>query len=158
MGKNIGLVLVLLTCLQFFFSASSGVHYPEHSTLVVSADGLNLMEPVIVPELDDGSRWWYTPSYSAHIHSNRLKNRLNRELSTKVNEDLLLPGDILPSIYALRIFPIIEEDNFTTIGQLDIIVDCVKNTNQISMNSINITIDESSIRVIQIHLSCRSFF
>lgn len=147
MGKNFA--IVLLSFYIVFFSTASSVRYPEHPISVLSADGLNLMEPVIVPESEDGRRWWYTPSHSAHIHSKRLKNHISRRISNKVNEDLLLPGDILPSIYALRIIPIIEEGNFTTFGQVDIIVECVKATSQIVMNSIDITIHEPSITVEQ---------
>lgn len=146
MSYNVVLILVLFIC-YLVISTASISRYPEHSTLVLSADGFSLMEPVIVPESEDGSRWWYAPSYSAHIYSQRLKSHLKREMSYKVNEDLRLQGDIVPSIYALRIIPIIEEGNFTTVGQVDIIVDCMQKTNQISMNSIDIIIQETSITV-----------
>ena len=122
--------------------------YP--STLELSEDGLSLMEPAIVPEPEDGGRWWYTPSRKAHIHSVKSKGRLMQNLimSNKVNEDLRLPGDVLPSVYTIQLLPFIEEGgNFTTNGHIDIFVDCVRDTNNISMNAADITFKKLSITV-----------
>ncbi len=126
---------------------SSAQQYP--STLELSEDGLSLMEPAIVPEPEDGGRWWYTPSRKAHIHSAKSKSRLMQSLmmSNKVNEDLRLPGDVLPSVYSVRLLPFIEEGNFTTDGHVDIFVDCVRDTNNISMNAADITFKKLSITV-----------
>jgi aminopeptidase N len=68
-------------------------------------------------------------------------------MSNKVNEDLRLPGDILPSIYVIKLLPFIEEGNFTTDGEIDIFVDCVRDTNNISMNAADITFKILSITV-----------
>jgi hypothetical protein len=126
---------------------SSAQQYP--STLELSEDGLSLMEPAIVPEPEDGGRWWYTPSRKAHIHSGKSKSRLMQSLmlSNKVNEDLRLPSDVLPSNYTIRLLPFIEEGNFTTDGHIDIFVDCVRDTNNISMNAADITFKNLSITV-----------
>ncbi len=68
-------------------------------------------------------------------------------MSNKANEDLRLPGDILPYMYYIRLLPFIEEGNFTTHGYIEIFIDCVANTKNISMNSADITIIENSITV-----------
>ncbi|EFX67144.1 hypothetical protein DAPPUDRAFT_203795 [Daphnia pulex] len=71
-------------------------------------------------------------------------------LSNKVNEDLRLPGDVLPSDYTIRLLPFIEEGNFTTDGHIDIFVDCVRDTNSISMNAADITFKKLSIAVVDL--------
>lgn len=58
-----------------------------------------------------------------------------------------LPKNILPISYDIQLLPIIEEGNFTTPGFLEILVDCIEATSAISMNSADISIDESSIMV-----------
>lgn len=63
------------------------------------------------------------------------------------NEDLRLPRDVLPTTYAVRLLPFIEEGNFTTHGHVDIFVDCVKDTNNITINAADITIDVLSVSV-----------
>lgn len=122
---------------------------PLTMEMELSEDGLSLMEPAIVPEPEDGGRWWYTPSLRAHAFSHRSKGRLIRNLlmSNKANEDLRLPGDILPYMYSIRLLPFIEEGNFTTHGHIEILVDCVTGTRNISMNAADITFDKLSISV-----------
>ncbi len=149
-------VLLLLALACFLQAASSSLLQSRRpasavhpSTFELSEDGLSLMEPAIVPEPEDGGPWYYTPSRKAHIHSAQSKNRLiqNLFMSNKVNEDLRLPGDILPSIYVIKLLPFIEEGNFTTDGEIDIFVDCVRDTNNISMNAADITFKILSITV-----------
>lgn len=153
--RNFVFILVLACFLQVECSLlQSRPAFPSahqySSTLELSEDGLSLMEPAIVPEPEDGGRWWYTPSRKAHIHSAQSKSRLMQSLmmSNKVNEDLRLPGDVLPSTYVVQLLPFIEEGNFTTDGQIDIFVDCVRDTNNISMNAADITFNKLSITVI----------
>ncbi|KAI9561562.1 hypothetical protein GHT06_012521 [Daphnia sinensis] len=150
--------LALMLTLAFLFQVktssvpkwqASDDEYP--SALELSEDGLSLMEPAIVPEPKDGSRWWYTPSRRAHVHSAKAKSRLMQKMmSNKVNEDLRLPGDVLPSIYSIRLLPFIEEGNFTTDGHIDIFVDCIRDTNSISMNAADITFKSLSITVLDL--------
>lgn len=147
------LMLALACLLQVETSSlpkwqASADDYP--STLELSEDGLSLMEPAIVPEPKDGGRWWYTPSRKAHFHSAKSKSRLMQKMmSNKVNEDLRLPGDVLPSTYSIRLLPFIEEGNFTTDGHIDIFVDCIRDTNSISMNAAEITFKLVSVTVKQ---------
>lgn len=129
-----------------------GDFYPTPSTLELSEDGLSLMEPAIVPEPKDGGRWWYAPSRRAHLHSHKSKSRLIRDLlmSNKANEELRLPGDVIPYSYTIHLLPFIEEGNFTTRGQIEIFIDCLKNTNNITMNAADITFVRSTIAVFRI--------
>ena len=61
--------------------------------------------------------------------------------------NMRLPKSVLPSSYDIKLFPIIEEGNFTTMGYIEILVDCFEITSNISMNSADIDIDQSSISV-----------
>lgn len=58
-----------------------------------------------------------------------------------------LPKNVLPVSYEIQLLPIIEEGNFTTPGFVEIVVDCIETTSAISMNSADISIDESSIMI-----------
>lgn len=62
-------------------------------------------------------------------------------------EKYRLPGDLLPSFYAIRLLPFLEEGNFTTSGHIEILVDCVQDTKNIVLNSADITFDVLSISV-----------
>lgn len=109
---------------------------------------LRLLEPAVVPDPVDGvSRWWYTPSQKAHIY--RHKYPKNIEAQPRQGEDLRLPGDILPRLYTIRLLPFIEVGNWTTDGYVEIVVDCVISTVNISMNSLDLTIDLASVTVIR---------
>ena len=61
--------------------------------------------------------------------------------------DMRLPKNVLPNSYDIKLIPIIEEGNFTTIGYIEILVDCFETTSNISMNSADISINQSSILV-----------
>lgn len=61
-----------------------------------------------------------------------------------------LPGDVLPSAYSIRLLPFIEEGNID--GHVDIFVDCVNDTDSITLNSLNITYDKGDITV-SLHFS-----
>lgn len=147
------LVLTLAFACLFQVGASSLPSWPASTeeypfAMELSEDGLSLMEPAIVPEPKDGGRWWYTPSRRAHMHAGKSKSRLMQNMmSNKVNEDLRLPGDVLPSTYSIRLLPFIEEGNFTTDGHIEIFVNCIQNTNSISMNAAEITFKHLSITV-----------
>lgn len=58
-----------------------------------------------------------------------------------------LPGDLLPSSYTIRLLPFLDEGNFTTDGFIEILVDCVADTNSIVMNSRDISINVMTISV-----------
>jgi aminopeptidase N len=107
---------------------------------------LRLLEPAVVPDPVDGvSRWWYTPSRKAHIY--RHKYPKNIQAQPRQGEDLRLPGDVLPRLYNVRLLPFIEVGNWTTDGYVEIFLDCIISTVNISMNSLDLTIDPASITV-----------
>lgn len=108
---------------------------------------LRLLEPAIVPDPVDGvSRWWYTPSRKAHIYNQKYPKAI--KALARQGEDLRLPGDILPRSYNVRLLPFIEVGNWTTEGYVEILVECIIPTVNISLNSLDLTIDTASITVI----------
>lgn len=114
-------------------------------------DVLLRKEPAIVPDPDDGiSRWWYTPSRTAHIYRHKYPKEI--EVETRQGEDLRLPGDLVPRLYNLRLLPFIEPGNWTTDGSVEIFFDVVVSTVNITINSVALTIDETSISVIECSL------
>lgn len=66
-------------------------------------------------------------------------------------DEMRLPQTILPISYNIQLLPIIEEGNFTTLGFVEIVMDCVEATSSITMNIANITVDQSSI-IVTFHL------
>lgn len=152
MKAKIRLVLLVAICLITISTSQrtqSDENFLWNSRIPeLSDDGFSLMEPAVVPEPREGERWWYAPSHRTRFHSHRSKtSNARQKMTDKTNENLRLPGDFLPSVYAIRIMPFIEEGNFTTAGQIDIFVDCLKGTNNITLHAINITVDQSSILV-----------
>ena len=156
------LLLAIISCSVAVKSSTlwklPGDFYPTPSTLELSEDELSLMEPAIVPEPEDGGRWWYAPSRRAHLYSHKSKSRLIRDLlmSNKANEELRLPGDVVPYLYSMHLLPFIEEGNFTTRGQIEIFIDCLKDTNNITMNAADITFVKSTIAVYLIFIQFES--
>ena len=58
-----------------------------------------------------------------------------------------LRNDIIPDSYNIRLLPFIEENNFTTDGFVEMIVDCEQETNYISFNTAEIDLDKASVKV-----------
>lgn len=58
-----------------------------------------------------------------------------------------LRNDIIPVSYNIRLLPFIEENNFTTDGYVEMIVDCERETNYISFNTAEIDLDKASVKV-----------
>jgi hypothetical protein len=121
-------------------------------------DEIEMMEPQIVPEPEDGSTWWYTPSRKAHIHKHRyskairnLQQEYNKKrTNNKQGEDTRLPGDIIPITYNIRMLPFVEliaSGNFTTDGYVEIVAECVRATSNISINSADLDIKIGTISV-----------
>ena len=77
-------------------------------------------------------------------------------MSNKANEELRLPGDVVPYLYSMHLLPFIEEGNFTTRGQIEIFIDCLKDTNNITMNAADITFVKSTIAVYLIFIQFES--
>lgn len=112
-------------------------------------DGVDvLLQPAIVPEPVEGARWWYTPSRKAHIYRHRHpKAESLSKAEGKQGEDLRLPGDLVPVSYNVRLLPFIEVGNWTTDGFVEITFNCVRDTSNITINSVQLTIDAPSITV-----------
>lgn len=66
---------------------------------------------------------WMTESWQKAVD---LENRLMR-----------LSNDLIPKNYNVQLLPILENDNFTNYGKVDITVECVKDTYQILLNAAN---------------------
>lgn len=79
---------------------------------------------------------------------------LGRKVILASNEDEFeppsyrLPLDFIPSLYVLRMTPILEPGNFTTLGSVQITVNCLQNTGNITLNAADLSIDEESIQVL----------
>lgn len=121
-------------------------------------DETELMEPRIVAEPQDGSKWWYTPSRKAHIYRHRFNKALkqleqqhNPKNTNKQGEDMRLPGDIIPISYDVRMLPfveLIESGNYTTEGSVVIVVECIRSTRNISINSAELVIRRGTISIL----------
>ena len=156
-GLIIGLVLAICVVVS-----NGSVHLGRDDilgTAYFTDDELEMMEPRIVAEPEDGSTtWWYTPSRKAHMHKHRyssairnLQNEYNKKKNQiKQGEDMRLPGDIIPITYNVRMLPFVEliaSGNYTTDGYVEIVVECVRATQNISINSAELDIKRSTISV-----------
>ena len=66
----------------------------------------------------------------------------------KQGEDMRLPGNIIPISYNIRMFPfieLIESGNYTTDGYVEILIQCLKATSNISINSAELDIKNLTI-------------
>ena len=116
-------------------------------------DGLDWIDNQRVPEpYEEGSSPWYTPSRRAHFYAEKYKRKLENQLKSaiKADDDLRLPTNVLPYRYSIQLVPFLEEGNFTTDGTMLIFVDCIRSTDNITLNSADITIQ--TITVIFTHL------
>ena len=61
--------------------------------------------------------------------------------------DLRLPRNILPRLYEITLLPILIEGNFTTEGSTIILMDCVTNTNTITLHIADLQFNPAGISV-----------
>lgn len=61
--------------------------------------------------------------------------------------DWRLPEWILPRQYKLRLLPFLEEGNFTTDGQVEILLECMEETKLIVLHMADITIVKEGLQV-----------
>ena len=61
--------------------------------------------------------------------------------------DWRLPRWVLPRNYKLRLLPHLEEGNFTTDGQVDILLECMEETKLIVLHIAEITIFKDGLQV-----------
>ena len=133
-------LLVLTTLVGLTLSMSFGQGPPK--------DGLDWIDNALVQEPSvEGSRWWYAPSRKAPYFAEKYKKQLKREMFKIDEDDLRLPTNVLPYIYSIQLLPFLDEDNFTTHGFVEIFVECFNATQNITMNALELTIDEDSIHV-----------
>lgn len=99
--------------------------------------------------LDNGKEGSYDPfSWSEQPSWKINADRENKPSAVDWDDaEYRLPGDLLPSVYTIRLLPFIEEGNFTTDGYIEIYVDCVNDTKNIVLNSVDIDIHQLSITV-----------
>ena len=81
------------------------------------------------------------------IDQNGFQSMRHKSSSARQGEDMRLPRNLLPTIYTIRLLPFIEQGNFTTQGNVIILVDCMEDTHNITLNSADIDIDKISISV-----------
>lgn len=67
--------------------------------------------------------------------------------SSRAGEDLRLPRNVLPRSYEVTLLPILIEGNFTTEGSVNIVVDCVQASNNVTLHIADITWSASSVSV-----------
>lgn len=132
----------------FAFALVTGLATGQHENAVIDANELLTLEPAVVPDPVDGSRWYYTPSRKAHIYRHKYPSAASiKDKQTKQGEDMRLSGDLRPSLYDVRLLPFIEVGNFTTDGYVEITFNCIRSTSNISINALQLTIDRASISV-----------
>ena len=130
---------------------------------------LEFMDPIVVPEPEDGTPWWYTPSRKAHMFKHRYQPAIRqlhqshneKQVETKQGEDMRLPGDIIPINYNVRMFPfveLIESGNYTTDGYVEILVQCLKATSNISINSAELYIEKETISACFSRICCKILY
>ena len=94
----------------------------------------------------------FTNSKSIWMSDNAIIN------SSEEYSDLRLPGSILPRLYEISLLPHLIEGNFTTEGSVDIFVECVDDTNNITLHvdGQNIFYHPSLIKVIHFNYRNRA--
>lgn len=147
-------LLAIIAVIAFGYASATG-----EDAFQLDEVELSLLDPPVVLDPVDGSRWWYTPSRKAHFYRHRYPKPTGNEV--RQGEDLRLPGDILPRSYFIRLLPFIEVGNWTTNGYVEIIIEPVSSTLNITMNALDLTIDSSSIIVTVLcareKMNCLSF-
>ena len=76
-------------------------------------------------------------------------NRTSAQNKHKHGKDVRLPRKILPRHYDLRLLPVLQNANFTILGQVSIELECFEDTDQIVLHSLDIAVDTKSVTVIQ---------
>ena len=132
----------------FALALVAGVTTAQRENVGLNVNELLTLEPAVVPDPVDGSRWYYTPSRKAHLYRHNYPSAASiAGKQTKQGEDMRLSGDLRPSLYDVRLLPFIEVGNFTTDGYVEITFNCVRATSNISINALQLTIDRASISV-----------
>ena len=67
--------------------------------------------------------------------------------SARQGEEFRLSGDLEPISYNIQLLPFIEEGNFTTHGYIEVLFNCIESTDNVTLNSNEITFDQSLVTV-----------
>ena len=129
---------------------STGILTPSHAIphRRPSLKG-NAIIPHLLDRVDDAGRW------SSIIPSDKpeRKNPKNQPKITK--EEIRLPINLRPTLQTIHLIPMIDLINsgtYTTIGYTEIFFTCVEPTNNITLNSVDLTINRASIAVLHHYL------
>ena len=68
-------------------------------------------------------------------------------LIVSAQDEMRLPGNLRPASYDIRMLPSFEND-FNITSDIEIVVDCISDTYNITLNSADIEVDEYSIKVL----------
>jgi len=91
-----------------------------------------------------------TPQHLDEIHRSyqKFQNRISPSFgNTRQGEEYRLTTDLEPISYNIQLLPFIEEGNFTTHGYIEILFHCIESTDNITLNSNEITFDHSLVTV-----------
>ncbi len=99
-----------------------------------------------------------TPQHLDEIHRpyQKFQRSLSSSVSARQGEEYRLSGDLEPVSYNIQLLPFIEEGNFTTHGLIEILFNCIESTDNITINSNEITFDHSIVTVMNCKLNIRS--
>lgn len=97
---------------------------------------------------DEGGRWW-APSRKAPLYAHKYQSLMAHTSAQhqRQGDEFRLPSNLIPISYALVLTPIIEPGNFSTLGTVDIYVNCTMDTTDIVLNSADLVVHQSSIKV-----------
>lgn len=77
----------------------------------------------------------------------KFQKRISSLSSARLGEDLRLPGDLEPVTYNIQLLPFIEEGRFTTEGNIEIVFNCIEPTDNLTLNSAEISFENSLVLV-----------
>ena len=89
------------------------------------------------------------PQHLDEIHRpyQKFQKRISSLGSARQGEDLRLPEDLEPVSYNIQLLPFIEEGRFTTEGKIEIVFNCIEPTDNLTLNSAEISFENSLVLV-----------
>lgn len=82
-----------------------------------------------------------------HGHRSVVDGKFEADSVGRADEQWRLPPNLVPYRYTLRLLPFFEDRDFLTEGYIDMYVECVQDTFNVTFNINGITIDIASITV-----------
>ncbi len=77
----------------------------------------------------------------------KFQKRISSLGSPHQEEDLRLPGDLEPVSYKIQLLPFVEVGKFTTEGNIEIVFNCIESTDNLTLNSAEISFKNSLVLV-----------